>query len=445
MKRNPVPLAIVVTCHEPYLRFLPDCLESIDGQAPPETIKVLALDDCPGEADAALRGWQVVRGNWRSPAAARNACLPLLPEGGWVVFWDADNLMPERYLATGLEAVIAASDDTGILYPLVRNGNSLRFMGDDVAGDPRLGPHIDTCSFWRLRAIRHAGDWRKGLNRLDDYELGNRILRAGWKHAKLNTIVDQREHPLRRSHGADYHDALWEVRSLGIVVLLRGEGKLLPRWIEVASEIKLPPRAGLTVVDDSGTVTFGRKVRAMINRLSDRFQRVTLMTKGDSKPRNPSFSEIHDRVGHLYSRALPATPEDLILTWEDDVFPNQPDAIRELAWHLPPQRQRAAIGAVYESRANPGFAVAARGPKGWSGPFRLDRLPKRPFTVGMIGGGFTLWLKPVLDQHPVLGSWEVPELGEHQLGWDGFLCRRLNAAGWHVALHGGIRCDHFPP
>ena len=75
------------------------------------------------------------------------------------------------------------------------------------------------------------------------------------------------------------------------------------------------------------------------------------------------------------------------------MFPSQRDAIRELARQLPPQRQRAAIGAVYESRAHPGFVVAARHLQSWSGPFHLDRLPEHPFTVGMLGGGFTLWLK----------------------------------------------------
>ena len=81
--------AVAVTCHEPYLKRLPEALASIDRQRITASDRIVAFDGC---AAPALPGsWRAVTGEWHHPSKARNAGLATTTSQ-WVVFWDADNM-----------------------------------------------------------------------------------------------------------------------------------------------------------------------------------------------------------------------------------------------------------------------------------------------------------------------------------------------------------------
>jgi hypothetical protein len=64
-------IAIIVTCHEPYLKWLPTAMDSINRQLKVAEY-VVVFDGCRSPIIAEGQ-WRVVEGNWQHPSAARNA------------------------------------------------------------------------------------------------------------------------------------------------------------------------------------------------------------------------------------------------------------------------------------------------------------------------------------------------------------------------------------
>ena len=95
-------------------------------------------------------------------------------------------------------------------------------------------------------------------------------------------------------------------------------------------------------------------------------------------------------MGKLYSQAIAVTPEPVILTWEDDVFPKSPTAPRTLSDRMQPKLGIAAVSAAYRSRENADVAVASLDAEQWRTMPLFSWLGSQVKQVGMIGGGFTL-------------------------------------------------------
>src|SRR5262249_11832306 len=108
-------IAVVVTCHKPYLKWLPEALASIGRQAPKAFEYVTVFDGCSALPPNDAR-WRVIGGEWLHPSEARNAGLAAT-RAKWVIFWDADNVMADGYLGAVARAIEGASSDTGIIYP----------------------------------------------------------------------------------------------------------------------------------------------------------------------------------------------------------------------------------------------------------------------------------------------------------------------------------------
>src|SRR5689334_16774807 len=104
-------LAIILTCHAPYLRFLPAAVASIDRQLPPGAEPLVVFDRCaPIELPP---GWRALAGDWGEPNGARNAGLAAT-QAPWLQPWDADNLMAEGFLVAAVRATAAAPPDVAI-------------------------------------------------------------------------------------------------------------------------------------------------------------------------------------------------------------------------------------------------------------------------------------------------------------------------------------------
>lgn len=431
-------IAVIVTCHAGYLHFLPESLAAWDEQQPHK--KILVLDGCDYDAPA---GWEKVTGKWRHPNKARNAGLSACSGHTWVIHWDADNVPQPGFLDAARSKAATAEDNVGVFYSDVAaddtSGKS-RIISDDRCGDPRESFFIDTASLWRRDAILHVGGWTPHNNKLDDWDLGRRLYAAGWKLKRLDAVAMMRDHAARRTYQASTSEALWGVRPIGIITLFAGRMDMLERWFNAVEQHELPSRCGLTVVDDSRCAVFRSKLEFLLKKIMPKFERVTILGSGETRaPRG--YDEVHHRVGRFYSRAIAATPEAVILTWEDDVFPKSRRALRALSDRMQPKQRVAAVSAAYRCRENALVAVGSLDAQYWKTMPLFSWLGSDVKQVGMVGGGFVLWSRAALEQCPIFGSHTLPE--GVKLGWDGFVCRRLNEAGWKILLHGGVSCEHL--
>ena len=442
-------IAVIVTCHAPYLRWLPEALESIDRQLPPPAECVLICDRCQPSAIASH--WQLVVGDWGDPAPVRNAGM-VATHAQWMIFWDADNVMPPGYIAAVRDAVSAAASDLAIVYPDIQYCNA-SLEPQSVWQMPtwdywamRAENCIDTSSAWRREAVELAGGWFSDVGLFEDYALALAITALGWKAERLNgPAMLMRLHPQGRTQVSPQEvlTSLWRARSLAIVSLLAGRDDTFDRWRNFLLKADLPPRTALYVADNSGRKEFTRKALDACHQINSARGLTHLSFSATGQPYRPSpaepylIRERHLHVARLYANLLTRVGEDLVLTLEDDVEPPL-DAVPRLAGEIG-HRSRGAVGAVAAAYAMPhmeGQVCAAQGRERWGEPLRWNQVPLKPFDVGFVGGGCTVWANWVLRGLPIHFWWDAT------LGWDGALCIELQRRGYQVRLHGGVRCHH---
>jgi glycosyl transferase family 2 len=444
-------LAVVVTCHAPYLRWLPEALDSVDRQVPEPAERVVVLDDCEAPR-LDHRGWRRVHGGWRHPAGARNAGLAAT-RAPWVIFWDADNVMAAGFLAATQRAIRAAPPERGILYPDLHRCDERLTPGAYWAlpewdyWDLRAENCVSTASAWRRAALDMVGAWPEGTRALDDYALALRVTAAGWTAAKLDgPPVLWRTHDSQRHRASSLRTNIWRARSLAIVSLLAGRDDTFDRWAGFVLEAELPPRTALYVVDNGGRPEFTRMAFDTCQRITAA-RHLTHLDYGsvgsryDGAPGESWFAEgRHRHVARLYASVLPRVGEDLILTLEDDMDPPR-DAARRLGEEIGFRGQGnvGVVAAAYPMPHDQRVACAGWGADGgerWGPSVGWEQLSGDAMGVDFVGGGCTVWANWAVRDHPVHPQWR------HQLGWDAVLCLAVRRRGFGVRLHGGVRCRH---
>ena len=429
-------VSLCVICHEPYLHFLQETLAKWDQTLIGKTwSKFLVLDGCDYEPP---EGWRVMKGEWGHPSGPRNLVLNEATDG-WIYYWDADN-HPTAGLVAQVEAKrrLQSSEGVGVFYA----GINTQQKGD--SRDPRSRMFIDTGSLWRAEAVIHSGGWRLDAGVIEDWELSVRLKRMGWRIEPLGAKFYWHNHGENRSFGGRQVlvDSIFNNRSLGIVVPLRGDRDLLASMVQAMMSHELPPNCGVTLVntapDDDKFVDL---LHDYTRVLGTKFERVSVVHS--TQPDSELFSDIHMAVGAAYARGIAATPEDLILTWEDDVLPVSDGAFRMLIGDLRPAGPFDVAGALIPDRHTDNRIIAAKSQTHWDRCFNHGMARKMTSTerVGMLGGGFTLWTRPSLEKCPILGQVWVDQ-GTFPLGWDGFVFRRLNRAGFKIGLNPNVYCKH---
>jgi glycosyltransferase involved in cell wall biosynthesis len=446
-------VGVVVTCHAPYVRWLGAALASIDRQSPRPAERVVVLDGCEANIPVGS-AWRQVAGDWGDPSAARNAGLHAT-SSPWLIFWDADNIMPDGYLATVDNALRGVDSRLGILYPDLQlcdealTPNRLRQMPAWDYWAMRAENCIDTAAVWRRAALEVGKGWSSRTGGLfEDYALALDLTAAGWQAAPLGgPPVLMRVHPASRTQArwrqGGVRTDLWRARSLAIVSLLAGRSGLLDRWADFLVRAELPPRTALYVVDNSGDADFGRRLTDICERVARERSCTHLDLASVGQPYvaaagDPSFVRArHVHIARLYASVLPRVHEDLVLTLEDDVEP-PPDAIRRLGEQigLPGAERVGAVGAAYPMPQDTSQVCAGLGNETWGRSPTWPELGAEPITVGHVGGGCTMWANWALQRLPLEVNWP------QGLGWDGSLCLHLRQGGYVVQLHGGVRCLH---
>ena len=444
-------LTVGVTCHAAYLDLLPRAIASIEAQTVAPCQKIVALDDCELPEGLTLGDdWQVIAGQWHDANPARNEILASAG-GSWITWVDADNEMPADYVVRLTEVAAVAEGNVAILYgdlEIVDADGQRRIrtiLRDAYWQHATFAAPVDTSALWRVEALRQVGGWPTGVNVTnDDWGLSLQLRRSGWEARHAGEVISVRHNHAgeRRAHRRARHPErwlaqCWDSYHLDIVVLLAGRSEHWEAWSAALAAMELPPHSRLVVVDNSRSAKFGdqavRKLRSTGLPL--------VWLQADDAP-GPDELDRHRHVCRLYDRVVPHLTGDLVLTWEDDVLPPGPEAVRTLVGQLLRQDDWQRVGAVaatYEARPHPGHATVG-GYEGKRFP-PLSAVTPQVHDVTWVPGGFTLW--PRWNLHRVL-PWRCTEPDGRTGfgGWDVTACTMLRARGLRVQLAGMLVCEH---
>ena len=104
-------IAVVVVWDGRHPAWLAVARRSIEAQIPAPAERCLVVDAPDGTTalsalagDLPPGGWTTRQGCWHDPAVARNEGMAATG-APWVVFWDADNVMPAGFLAAVQTAI----------------------------------------------------------------------------------------------------------------------------------------------------------------------------------------------------------------------------------------------------------------------------------------------------------------------------------------------------
>ena len=412
---------MIVVCHKPYLRWLPDALSSVDRQLPGAGERIVIFDGCAAP-DWLPDGWRTETGRWGHPSAARNAGVAATV-APWLIFLDADNVMPDGYLAAADDAITAATPDVGIVYP------DIEYVDPSLTSMRRWT--MPACDYWSLRqqnCVDTASAWRRAALEIVGGCRRMRISRTTtWRSRSPRRLdgdsdggardPDPRAR-LRPAHRAGQRAASLLTHLSG-APLLAGRGWLLDRWTRFLLEAELPFRTALYIVDNGGDRGFSRRVRDAAELVAAE-RGLTHLDIATAGPPYPALDREHYlakrrhlHVAQLYAATFPRVGEDLVYTLEDDVEP-PPGAIRMLGEEIG-YPTRARIGVAGGAYASPTFAehvCAAPGHAGWTGSIAWRDLPRAPIDVGCVGGGSAMWANWALRECVTHVRWE----GDARLG-----------------------------
>lgn len=457
-------IAVVVTCHAQYEKYLPGCLASIAAQThrPDEVIVVcdgfrprsssLQSFDPKLSVSDYLPSLRVIEVSFHDPNAARNAGWRA-SKSEWVVHFDADNQMRPDTIERYVETITSADRRIAIVYGDLHITHDMqtvewrREMPEYDYWQLRLQNCIDTSAAWRRVALESVGGWPDVPCR-DDWSLAILITRNGWTaHKADGAAILYRRHDDESSRWDETKhrlpEAAWKVCTFAIVTLHSGRDDCLLRWGDWLANAELPPHTSLYVVDDSHDYGFRHMLREQIHRSEHRFEHVCVipsryrLSDDVRHRRGAGFSrEIHDHVARLYNDVFAIVRDDFVLTLEDDVVPPL-DAMGRLQSSMSHDwgfRQVAAVAAVYPARENPQCTVASSELDRWK-PIRISEVRDEHW-VAMCGWGCTLWHNALLRKcRPIQAA--------PLCGADATTCRSLHEMGGKIVLRGDVRCEHL--
>lgn len=447
---------VIVTSHN-YGHFLDDALASVARQDSRVLGSVVVIDDASDPADntravCQRHGVRYERVELRSPHRARGVGFAL-GSAPLVQFLDADNRLPEGYLAAASE-LFAQNRRLAIAYPDLQDfGDSTALRAAPATCDPAALERqnvIDTGSVWKREAIEQLAPFDRDPAGWEDWRLARDVLRSGrWEAAHHPLPLQYRRHPTQRlaqfkdrsyfemaglsdevvtifttfSHRIQQSPQLWQRRKawlrdqswphLRLVVANTSHRPLPADWAD-----GLPPLSAVSVYNHF----VGSPGLEDHSRLGRRDVECAVSTA----------------VAAIYNRMWQGTSTEFVLILEDDVFPRPLDAVQRLM-----QAVTARTGAVtgkYRQRYWP-YAITAYHTTPPNGRPIL-RLHGPEIGVSEIAGtGFGCLLarrSQLADEVIAANSADGPY-------YDVNLFKAVTSAGTSVRIVWDVDCDHLGP
>lgn len=456
---EPRPTTLLVITSHNYGRFLGECIRSAQAQTVPFT-RILVVDDSSTDDTlqvARMYGAEVVRGEWRDVAQARNAGVTG-ERTRFLLFFDGDDRMPPDYH----EKLLAGftSPKIGATYahhdyitedgqPLYRSKNIIPFDRHRL----RQQNYAGTPSLMRREAFDQVGGWwgeRKGY---EDWAMWLRVVRAGWDLKRCEVGLEYRRHD-RQMSKATHGRYAFEVRVIEhctqtCIVTLFGGRDLTDyfAWFDALHGEWETENLHLVAIDNSGDDDFGFALqKALMKRqISFTYKQVLEQAAGegvsaaelsDSAPlRRAHAVPMTQHLIRLYQTARNLVPADAGFVWsvEDDVTPPV-DALRRLHQHLLDHPKRGMVAAMVPHRFADGY-IALNGPS-MADAQRVTAPTDQP--VLSTTWGCTLFRRHIWDMPALRGAWNWQGCGS---AFDYAFTEDVRSAGWDIGL-ADVRCLH---
>jgi len=411
----------VVIAGRNYAQYLSEAIESALGQ----TVRPEVIYSDDGSTDESVSVAQrypirVVANPHRGVAVARNAGLAeVLTEH--VLFLDADDVLPPRYLATKLSSLQTSGVDF-VYSPAKCFGDLDRLYEAPDWNVPRLwaANYVNTSALYRARDLRSLGGWRDvPINTCWDWDLAFRMVLAGKRGAvERSETLGYRRHSDSWSFSRRPKDGLLVnylfrtmLARLAIVCIHGGRLNIMERWLDavaasvdawrehvysvapapehLAATFQLPELRILTTVNDRG-------LWRLLDRYAGHFRAVSLLCESWDMSHMDEQERKHKvctKLADGYNRIVEAAPAEAVWSVEDDVIvpPNALTDLTEALWRHHPSR--FAVGGPYRSRREHGRMLATdwnRPPDRHTIKWRREGLDK-DLWCDMTGTGCLLW------------------------------------------------------
>lgn len=337
-------VAVIIPCHN-YARFLPDAINSVLGQTARAT-EVLVVDDASTDRTIQVaqqyadQGVRYLRVDHRCPYRTRGAGLSAT-NSPFVCFLDADDLLDEDYLESGLPAF--ADPRVGIVYSDMQTfGTRLqRISFSDAGTDPdRFEEHFQTrncihsAALVRREALETSRAFEFDLDRAahEDWFAWRKVLEHGWRAHKQPSLLRHRQHAACRCldvhPGSHFRKRAMQHEVVTLFIPLCGRFRTWPRLSEFLEQQSWPhDQIKLILCDSSQVPEFSALIRqwAAVCDYSDvRVLQMVAGAKGvaDKDRRDVSVRrQVQLAVARIYNRMLCELTTEFVWIIEDDVIP----------------------------------------------------------------------------------------------------------------------------
>lgn len=357
-----LPVSVAIISHN-YGRFLQEAIDSVRLNTPAE---IVVIDDSSTDETrevAERNKLRYIRHEGHDVFQSRQLAFSAMAQR-YVVFLDADDKLPEGYLKNAVE-MLDADSTLGIVY------SDLQHFGDSsgythCGNDGKHIEHenyIHAGSVARRAAIEMSGHFRRpGIPQdinTQDWILWRDVMRCGWKAAKNPHAYMYRKHGesmMARQNRPTYYDAARLAdETVTIVVPLSGRdtSKL---WDWLLTQTWPREKTRLLFVDTVREARHGAELAKWLPYRNVSCLQLPVGRRGlaDEDRKNPQTRrEVQSAVAELYAKLRNEVATEYCLILEDDVTPDQPDAIEQLMRQM--DERTAAVSGVYWSRYMPSY------------------------------------------------------------------------------------------
>ena len=439
--------AVVIPCHNNG-RFLVEAIESVLAQTARPSEIVVVDDASEDETRAVARryvgaGVRYLRIEARHVFLARAAGFDATA-AEFLVFLDADDVLPADYLERGLP--FFADPNLGIVY------SDYELFGDESGRSvfPEFDPprlerenYIHAGALVRRRAIEIADAFRPAQVPAyqADWFLWRRIIDSGWRAVKQPALYRYRRHADSMSARRDsvpwsptayYEAAALENAEVTIFTPLAGRARLWERYRDWLLAQHWPKsQCHVFLMDTSGDPEFGRTARRFLAEAPYADTRYVARVVAEAgladRPRRTCADEVRLACARIYNQLAREAATPFILIVEDDIIPPL-DVIGQLLRGM--DHATSSVTAPYRSRIDGSHVV-------WGDRGEDVPLGSGYQRIGGSGLGCLLIRRAALSGQTFGFGYAEPSDFDHTL------FRRLRKAGWEHKVAWPMLCEHL--